>query len=67
MTPHPDTHLHQQQVKAITRGGTQAADDQAMEAYWMALKEGKSKEEANKVFSNTYIKVLHGKEMDCAS
>ena len=55
---HPDTLLHQHQVKQITRGGRQAADDIAMEAMWLALEGGKSKEEANKIFSQTYIKVL---------
>lgn len=59
---HPDTHLHQQQVRSITRGGTQAADDKAMDAYWQALEGGKNREEANKIFSQTYIQALnHGK------
>lgn len=55
---HPDTLTNQTAVKQITRGGRQAADDQAMEAMWQALEEGKSKEEANKVFSNTYIQAI---------
>ena len=59
--PHPDTHLHQQQVKQITRGGKQAADDKAMEAMFDALDSGKSREEANQIFSQTYINVLYGK------
>jgi len=59
--PHPDALTNQQAVKAITRGGRQAADDQAMEAMWQALDEGRSREEANKIFSQTYINVLHGK------
>lgn len=57
---HPDTDLHQQQVRSITRGGRQAADSAAMEAYWLALESGKSKDEANEIFSQTYINVLHG-------
>lgn len=59
--PHPDTLLHQHQVKQITRGGRQAADSAAMEAMWCALDRGKSREEAKDIFSQTYIKVLYGK------
>jgi hypothetical protein len=59
--PHPDELQTRQQVKSITRGGTQAADDKAMEAMWVALESGRSKEEANEIFSQTYIKVLYGK------
>lgn len=58
---HPDTLTNQIAVKQITRGGRQAADDQAMEAMFDALDSGKSKEEANEIFSNTYIQVLNGK------
>ena len=52
--PHPDALTNQQAVKSITRGGRQFADDQAMEAMWQALEEGKSKEEAGEIFSQTY-------------
>lgn len=59
---HPDIYLQQSQVKQITTGGTQAADDNAMEAYWQAMKEGKTVDEAGEVFIRTYIKSLkHGK------
>jgi hypothetical protein len=55
---HPDTLTNQSAVKSITRGGTQAADDKAMEAMWQALEQGRSKEEVNKIFSQTYIKAI---------
>lgn len=60
-TDHPDLYLQQTQVKQITTGGTQFADDKAMEAYWQALDNGMDKEEAEKVFSDTYKKCLNGK------
>lgn len=59
---HPDTLINESAVKAITRGSCQAADDQAMDAMWEALEAGKSREEVEKIFSDTYIKCLHGKE-----
>lgn len=59
--PHPDTYLNHQAIKQITRGGTQAADDKAMEAMWQALDNGASKEEAGKIFCNTFNKVRNGK------
>lgn len=55
---HPDTLLHQQQIKQIRRGGTQAADTAAMEAMFDAITAGKSREEAEKVFTNTYKKYI---------
>jgi hypothetical protein len=58
---HPDTLTNQTAVKAITRGGLQAADDKAMEAMWQAIERGERKEEVNKIFSQTYKNVLHGK------
>lgn len=62
MIDHPDLYLQQSQVKHITRGGTKAADDKAMDAYWQAMKEGKTLDEAGEVFIRTYIKSLkHGK------
>jgi hypothetical protein len=60
--PHPDQLLHESQVKKITRGGRQAATDAAMDAMWEAIEAGNSREEFEKVFSETYIKVLHGKQ-----
>lgn len=59
--PHPDLTLNWQSLKAITPGSRQAADDQAMEAYWKALESGMSKDEAGEIFINTYQKFLHGK------
>jgi len=60
--PHPDYLPNQTAVKKITRGGRQAADDKAMEAMWQAIEQGRSKEEVNKIFSQTYINVLHGNQ-----
>jgi hypothetical protein len=59
--PHPDLPQAYHATKQITRGGTQAADDQAMEAMWQAIERKESKEEAEKQFSETYQKCLHGK------
>lgn len=62
MMEHPDTLLQQSQVKQITRGGTQFADDKAMDAMWQAIGEGKTVGEAGEVFIRTYIKSMkHGK------
>lgn len=58
---HPDELSNQTAVNAITRGGRQAADDKAMEAMWQAIEQGRSKEEAGEIFSQTYKKVLYGK------
>jgi hypothetical protein len=57
-TQHPDFLTNQTAVKAITRGGRQAADDQAMEAMWQAIERGASKEEAETIFSNTYRNII---------
>lgn len=62
LEPHPDLCLQQAQVKQITRGSCQFADDKAMDAMWQALDSGMGKEEAGKVFSDTYKKCLDGKE-----
>ena len=60
--PHPDLYLNHQAIKRITRGGNQAADDMAMEAYWLALEEGKTVDEAGEIFIKTYQKfVRNGK------
>lgn len=62
MTPdHPDLTRDWQSLKAIHRGGMQSADDQAMDAYWRAIDEGKSKDEAGEVFIKEYQKVVYGK------
>lgn len=58
MTTHPDLLTDQQATKAIARGGRQAADDQAMEAYWLALEEGKSVDEAGVAFIKAYQKMV---------
>lgn len=58
---HPDTPADYRALKAIHRGGTQAADSAAMEAMWRALEEGKSVDEAGEVFVRTYQKNVHGK------
>lgn len=63
LEPHPDTTHDWQSLKAINRGGMQSADDAAMEAYWLALDGGASKEEANNVFSDTYKNCLHGNKV----
>ena len=55
---HPDEITNQTATKQMTRGGMQAADGQAMEAMWQALDSGKSKEEANQIFSQTYINTI---------
>lgn len=56
--PHPDTLKDWQDFKAIKRGSMQAADDAAMEAYWLAMEAGLSKEEAEKIFNDTYKLVI---------
>lgn len=61
MTDHPDTLQAYHAAKQITRGGNQAADDQAIKVYHRALDEGRSKGEAEKVFSETYLKIVYGK------
>jgi hypothetical protein len=61
MTDHPDLPQAHHAAKQITRGGTQAADDQAMEAMWLAIERGESREEAGEIFIKTYQKCLHGK------
>lgn len=61
MTEHPDFLTNQAQVRTIKRGGMQSADSAAMEAMYDALDSGVSKEEAEKVFNNTYIKVINKK------
>jgi hypothetical protein len=56
--PHPDELKDWQDLKALKRGSRQAADDQAMDAMWEAIESGKSREEANEIFSTTYMSFL---------
>lgn len=59
--PHPDELQAQQALKAITTGGTQSADTAAMEAYYDAIEEGKTVDQAGEVFIKTYQKIVsHG-------
>lgn len=61
--PHPDTAGDWESLKAIKRGGMQAADDKAMEAYYDAIVAGKTVDEAGEVFIKTYQKFVHGKAL----
>jgi hypothetical protein len=56
--PHPDALQAQQAAKGITRGGRQAADSAAMEAYFDAIEAGKTIDEAGAIFIRTYQKVI---------
>lgn len=59
MTPeHPDTLLQQSAVKQIATGSRQSADDAAMDAYWIAIEEGKTVDEAGEIFIKEYQKSL---------
>jgi hypothetical protein len=58
---HPDTHLHEQQVRKITRGSRQTADTAAMEAMFDAITAGKGRKEAETIFIQTYKMVVYGK------
>lgn len=60
LEPHPDTLTDYRALRAITRGGNQSADDKAMDAYWLAIESGKSKDEAGEIFVRTYQKFVHG-------
>lgn len=55
---HPDTHTNYRALKQIRRGSRQAADTAAMEAMYDAIEAGRSKEEAEKVFNDTYKQFL---------
>lgn len=52
--PHPDELSDKIKAKEIKQGSMQALDNQAMEAMWQAIERGESREEANKIFSQTY-------------
>ena len=58
---HPDLLQDHIAKKQIRRGGKQAIEDQAIEAYHKALDEGRGKEEAEK----EYFKHFNNKQ--CAS
>jgi hypothetical protein len=58
--PHPDELLNKKQAYMIRRGGKQAAEDAAIAAYIAACEEGMSKEECERVHSETYLKFLKG-------
>lgn len=54
--PHPDELKDWQAFKETQRGGRQAADTAAMKAMFDALDRGESKEEAERIFNDTYNK-----------
>lgn len=54
--PHPDTPEAYQQAKAIRLGSMAALDDTALNAYHRALDEGRSREEAEKIFFSFFNK-----------
>ena len=58
---HPDELLTQQAIRNITRGGRQAADSAAMEAYYDSINAGKTIDEAGEIFIKMYQKLIHGK------
>lgn len=60
--PHPDEITDWQALKAIKRGAMQAADTAAMNAMYEALEAGKSKQEAETIFNNTYKAVLNANQ-----
>lgn len=59
---HPDTLTAYQQAKSITRGSMAAADDAAIKAYHRALEEGRSREEAEQQYFETFKRFNNGKE-----
>jgi hypothetical protein len=66
ITPHPDHHTDWIKTKEIQRGSKQAIEDKAIAAYHKALDDGRTKEEAEKIFFSHFQKSNNGKEMDCA-
>jgi hypothetical protein len=54
--PHPDQLTDWIKTKEITRGGKQAIEDKAIEAYHKALDEGMSKEKAEKEYFKRFNK-----------
>lgn len=62
MTPeHPDHLRDYHALKQIQRGGSQAIEDKAIDAYQKAFEE-QGREEAEKVFFSFFNKAKHGKE-----
>lgn len=59
--PHPDALTDQIKTKAVNRGGMQAIEDKALNAYHRALSEGKGREEAESEYFKTFQKGLYGK------
>lgn len=58
---HPDTLQDYYRLKAIEKGGKQAIETTAMNAMWDAIEEGRSREEAEKIYFNHFNK-CHGKQ-----
>ena len=60
--PHPDLPRDYYRLKEIERGSMQAIETSAMNAMWDALEEGRSREEAEKVFFSFFNYYSHGKQ-----
>lgn len=58
---HPDTLQDYRRLKQIEKGGKQAIETTAMNAMYDALDEGRSREEAERIFFNHFNK-SHGKQ-----
>jgi hypothetical protein len=56
---HPDTAQDYQRLKQIQRGGKQAIETTAMNAMWDAIEEGRSREEAEKIYFSFFNKKSH--------
>ena len=56
ITPHPDQLTDWIKTKEIRRGSKQAIEDQAIAAYHKALGEGRTKEEAERIFFSFFNK-----------
>jgi len=61
ITPHPDQLTDWIKTKEVTRGSKQAIEDQAIAAYHKALDDGRTKEEAEKIFFLFFNKGTNGK------
>lgn len=60
--PHPDTLQDYYRLKSIEKGSKQAIETTAMNAMWDALEEGRSREEAEKVFFSFFNKQSHERQ-----
>ena len=58
ITPHPDALTDWIKTKEQRRGGKQAIEDMAIAAYHKALDDGRTKEEAEKIFFSFFNKKL---------